>query len=109
MEELKLRDEFIKLGQAMKAAGILGFPLALLAAGIAFGGDFSTLNASISTTPRYLFTMARDGAMPKIFAKVSRRYQTPYVAVITLGVLTVACTSLNYLCSLICSTTFWEF
>jgi len=62
--------------EAMKAAGIFGFPLALLAAGIAFGGDFSTLNASISTTPRYLFTMARDGAMPKIFAKVSRRYQT---------------------------------
>lgn len=28
---------------AMAAAGILGFPLALLAAGIAFGGDFSTL------------------------------------------------------------------
>ena len=45
--------------EAMKAAGILGFPLALLAAGIAFGGDFSTLNASISTTPRYLFTMAQ--------------------------------------------------
>ena len=27
---------------AMKAAGILGLPLALLAAGVAFGGDFST-------------------------------------------------------------------
>ena len=83
--------------EAMKAAGILGFPLALLAAGIAFGGDFSTLNASISTTPRYLFTMARDGAMPKIFAKVSHRYQTPYVAVITLGVLTVALIATNSL------------
>lgn len=83
--------------EAMKAAGIFGFPLALLAAGIAFGGDFSTLNASISTTPRYLFTMARDGAMPKIFAKVSRRYQTPYVAVITLGVLTVALIATNSL------------
>ena len=68
--------------EAMKAAGIFGFPLALLAAGIAFGGDFSTLNASISTTPRYLFTMARDGAMPKIFAKVSRRYQTRYLEAI---------------------------
>ena len=83
--------------EAMKAAGILGFPLALLAASIAFGGDFSTLNASISTTPRYLFTMARDGAMPKIFAKVSHRYQTPYVAVITLGVLTVALIATNSL------------
>lgn len=83
--------------EAMKAAGILGFPLVLLAAGIAFGGDFSTLNASISTTPRYLFTMARDGAMPKIFAKISQRYQTPYVAVITLGVLTLALIATNSL------------
>ena len=83
--------------EAMKAAGILGFPLILLAAGIAFGGDFSTLNASISTTPRYLFTMARDGAMPKVFAKTSKRYQTPYVAVITLGVLTLALIATNSL------------
>ncbi len=89
--------------EAMVSAGILGMPLALLAAGIAFGGDFSTLNASISTPPRYLFTMARDGAMPKIFADTSKKYQTPYVAVITLGVLTVlliATNSLDYIASL---------
>lgn len=88
--------------EAMKAAGILGFPLALLAAGIAFGGDFSTLNASISTTPRYLFTMARDGAMPKIFAKTSR-FGTPYVSVLALGLLSVALIatdSLIYIASL---------
>lgn len=84
--------------EAMKAAGIPRIPSCLACGrGIAFGGDFSTLNASISTTPRYLFTMARDGAMPKIFAKVSHRYQTPYVAVITLGVLTVALIATNSL------------
>lgn len=89
--------------EAMKAAGILGLPLALLAAGIAFGGDFSTLNASITTTPRYLFTMARDGVMPKIFAKTSERWQTPWVAVLTLGLLAVALIatdSLIYIASL---------
>ena len=69
---------------AMKAAGILGLPLALLAAGVAFGGDFSTMNAAIATIPRYLFTMARDGVMPSIFAKTSR-FQTPHVAIITLA------------------------
>jgi len=74
---------------AMIKAGILGFPLALLAAGIAFGGDFSTLNASIAVPPRYLFTMARDGAMPRIFAKVHPKFQTPYISIIVLGVLTV--------------------
>lgn len=98
-----LADAEAPFAQAMKAAGILGFPLALLAAGIAFGGDFSTLNASISTPPRYLFTMARDGSMPKVFAITSKKYQTPYVAVIVLGVLSVALiatNSLEYIASL---------
>ncbi|HWR62226.1 MAG TPA: amino acid permease [Clostridia bacterium] len=74
---------------AMMTAGILGFPLAMLAAGIAFGGDFSTINASVAVPPRYLYTMARDGAMPKFFAKVHPRFQTPYVSIIVLGILTV--------------------
>lgn len=87
---------------AMKAAGILGLPLALLAAGVAFGGDFSTMNAAIATIPRYLFTMARDGVMPSVFAKTCR-FQTPHVAIITLGVLTmalIATDSLIYIASL---------
>lgn len=88
---------------AMTIAGIVGFPLLMLALGIAFGGDFSTLNASISVPPRYLFTMARDGAMPKIFAKVHPRFQTPYIAIITLGILSIiliASNSLIYIASL---------
>lgn len=76
--------------EAMTIAGILGFPLFMLAAGIAFGGDFSTLNASIAVPPRYLFTIARDGVMPKIFAKLHSKYQTPYVAITTLGLLSIA-------------------
>lgn len=75
--------------EAMMSAGILGLPLALLAAGIAFGGDFSTMNASIAVPPRYLFTMARDGALPRAFAKLHPRFQTPYVAIIALGLLSV--------------------
>jgi APA family basic amino acid/polyamine antiporter len=74
---------------AMAIAGILGFPLIMLSAGIAFGGDFSTINASVAVPPRYLFTMARDGAMPRIFAKVHPKFQTPYIAILTLGLLTV--------------------
>lgn len=80
---------------AMIKAGILGFPLALLAAGIAFGGDFSTLNASVAVPPRYLFTMARDGAMPRIFAKVHPKFQTPYISIIALGLLTVLLITTN--------------
>lgn len=89
--------------EAMKTAGILGFPLILLAAGIAFGGDFSTLNASIAVPPRYLFTMARDGVMPKIFAKVHPKYKTPYISIIVLGLLSaflIASNSMIYIASL---------
>lgn len=89
--------------EAMMSAGILGFPLLLLAAGIAFGGDFSTLNASIAVPPRYLFTMARDGVMPKAFAKVHPKYGTPYISIILLGglsVFLVASNSLVYIASL---------
>lgn len=75
--------------EAMMTAGILGLPLLLLAAGVAFGGDMSTMNASIAVPPRYLLTMARDGSMPRVFAKLHPRFQTPYVAIITLGVITV--------------------
>lgn len=88
--------------EAMTKAGILGFPLILLAAGIAFGGDFSTLNASIAVPPRYLFTMARDGAMPKIFARIHKKYQTPYIAILTLGILSaflIASNSMVYIAS----------
>lgn len=89
--------------EAMMSAGILGLPLALLTLGVAFGGDFSTLNASIAVPPRYLFTMARDGSLPAVFAKLHPKYRTPYVAVITLGVLTVALvatSTLDYIASL---------
>lgn len=75
--------------EAMASAGILGLPLALLAAGIAFGGDFSTMNASIAVPPRYLFTMARDGTLPRAFAKLHPRFQTPYAVIIALGLLSV--------------------
>lgn len=88
--------------EAMTKAGILGFLLILLAAGIAFGGDFSTLNASIAVPPRYLFTMARDGAMPKIFARIHKKYQTPYIAILTLGILSaflIASNSMVYIAS----------
>lgn len=80
---------------AMAIAGIVGLPLLMLAVGIAVGGDLSTLNASIAVPPRYLFTMARDGAMPKIFGKVHAKYQTPYVAVIALGILSIALNTTN--------------
>lgn len=92
-----IKDANAPYAEAMATAGILGIPLIMLSAGIAFGGDFSTLNSSISVPPRYLFTMARDGALPTIFAKVHTRFRTPYVAILTLGLLTIALVGTNSL------------
>ena len=60
------------------------------------------MNASIAVPPRYLFTMARDGAMPKIFAKVHPKYKTPYISIIVLGLLSaflIASNSMIYIAS----------
>jgi Amino acid transporters len=90
-----------KQARYMQMAGILGFPMALLAAGIAFGGDFSTLNSSIAVPPRYLYAMAREGAMPKFFAKLHPKYKTPYVSILVLGVLSLILTkyTINFVAS----------
>ncbi len=85
----QLSDADAPFAMAMETAGILGLPLALLAIGIALGGDFSTLNSSIAVPPRYLFSMAREGAMPKIFATLHPKYGTPWVAILVLGVLSL--------------------
>ena len=89
--------------QGMYLAEVTGFPLLLLCAGIAFGGDFSTLNASVAAPARYLFTMARDGVLPPCFAKLHRKYRTPWLAILLLGILMlllVSTGSITYIASL---------
>ncbi len=80
---------------AMIAAGILGIPMATLAAGIAFGGGLSTMNSCVAAPPRYLYAMARDGMLPQVFCKLHPKYKTPHVAIIALGLLAFALVSTN--------------
>jgi amino acid transporter len=47
------------------------------------------IGASVAAT-RLLFSLARDRRVPGVFAKVSPRYGTPWVAIVTVIVLTVA-------------------
>ncbi len=81
--------------EAMVTAGILGIPLALLAAGIAFGGGLSTMNSCITTPPRTLFAMARDGMLPQVFTKIHPKYKTPHVAIWFLGAIALLLTMTN--------------
>ncbi len=89
--------------QGMALGGVLGLPLILLALGIAFGGDLSTLNASMAAPARYLFTMARDGALPPFLARLHPRFRTPHWGILILGALTIlliSTGSLLYIASL---------
>ena len=42
----------------------------------------STANAGLMAAARYPLALSRDGLIPKIFEKISRRSQTPYVSII---------------------------
>ena len=85
-----LADAAAPYAEGMKQAGAVGFPLILLCCGIAFGGDFSTLNASVSAPARYLYAMAKDGSLPGFLGKLHPRYQTPVPAILLLGGLMLA-------------------
>lgn len=97
-----LADAAAPYAEGMKLAGVAGFPLILLCLGIAFGGDFSTLNASVTAPARYLYTMARDSALPGFLGRLHPRFHTPVTAMLLLGALMMLLISTNSL-SLIAS------
>lgn len=88
--------------EGLRAMGLVGFPIILLCIGIAFGGDLSTINPGIAAPARYIYTMAEDGSLPKIFCKIHPKHKTPYIAVIAVGVINyilIATGSIDYIAS----------
>lgn len=73
----------------MNVAGIVGIPVIILCLGITFGGDFSTMNPCVTGPARYMYVMANDGNMPKAFGKLHPKYNTPYISILTVGILGV--------------------
>src|SRR5438309_11779264 len=51
---------------------------------------FGFVTSDILSSPRMIFAFGRDGALPKWFAHVHRRYRSPDVAIITYAVLAFA-------------------
>jgi amino acid transporter len=67
-----------------------GFRILLLVVNILAVGIANTLNAQAACS-RVLFSMSRDGLLPKIFSKIHPKFQTPYASVTFIGFLSMAC------------------
>ncbi len=71
---------------ANEAGGIIVQMLALLGTVIAWGVcDILAVQAAVS---RILFSMGKEGHVPKIFAKIHPKYKTPYVSTIIVALIT---------------------
>jgi amino acid transporter len=68
------------------SAGLHGAGRRIAAAVVALSA-FGVLNAQFLSGPRLTWAMARDGAFFGPFAKLSRRFATPWAAILLLGVL----------------------
>ena len=62
-----------------------GYILKVIISVAAFLAFISTANAGIMTASRYPLGMSRDRLMPAVFRKLSRRFKTPYVAILFTG------------------------
>ena len=51
--------------EGLQMAGYMGFPIVLLCIGVAFGGDFSTMNPGIEAPSRYIYQMGAGWLPPK--------------------------------------------
>ncbi|MDR0620396.1 MAG: APC family permease [Deltaproteobacteria bacterium] len=67
-----------------------GFRILLLVVNILAVGIANTLNAQAACS-RVLFSMSRDGLLPKFLSKIHPKFQTPYAGVTFIGVLSLAC------------------
>lgn len=81
--------EHAELGLAEAAANLLPFGTVI----ILIGGLLSTvsaLNATTFSSTRVSFAMGRDHVLPDAFARVHRRFKTPYIALMATGLIILA-------------------
>ncbi len=72
--------------------GKTGSVLVSIAATLAF---VSTANAGIMTASRYLLAVSRDELLPPFLARVSKKYESPYAAIIVTGLVIIVAVFLN--------------
>ena len=56
----------------------------------AIAGLSSVILVMLMAQPRIFYSMSRDGLMPKLFGKVHRKYHTPYIGTVIVGIIAAA-------------------
>ena len=56
------------------------------------GGILTSWNAFIVGASRVIFALSESSKIPKVFSKIHPKYQTPYVAILSLGILSATAT-----------------
>lgn len=98
--------------EGLEMAGYVGLPIILLCLAISMGGDMSTMNPGVAAPARYIYQMGADGVLPKVFGKLHPKYNTPYVAVIFIGVfafLLILTNSILFVAALSVCSLFWVY
>ncbi len=111
-EQSSLAAAVAPYAEGLEKAGYMGFPIILLCCGIAFGGDFSTLNPGVEVPSRYLYQMGLDGCLPGVFGKLHPKYRTPHVAIIFVGIvafLLILTNSINFVAQINICSLFWSY
>lgn len=72
--------------------GKTGYVLVSIAAALAF---VTTANAGIMTASRYLLAVSTDDLLPAVLSRVSKKYETPYTAIIVTGIVIIIAVFLN--------------
>lgn len=93
LETDKLNNSLTPISDAAEAFwGRTGYVLVSIAAALAF---VTTANAGIMTASRYLLAVSKDDLLPASLSRMSKKYETPYVAIIITGAVIVVAVFLN--------------
>ncbi|MDD3168629.1 MAG: APC family permease, partial [Eubacteriales bacterium] len=98
--------------EGLTSAGYVGFPIILLCAALAFGGDLSTMNPGVAGPARYIYQMGQDGVLPRFFGKIHPKFKTPFVSVIATALLTyllIITNSIVWIATLSMCSLFWVY
>jgi len=58
----------------------------------------TSFNAGTLTASRYMYALARDGSLPKVFSRISINYATPYMALIALSAMCLVISATVFIC-----------